>query len=375
MTGRRGEKPRGYEVTTYRIDGVYEDMRHPSSVTFTEELTEDLSRRDFTINAMAYDETEGLIDPFHGAQDLKAHIIRCVGDPASRFSEDALRILRAVRFAAQLNFTIDEATAKAAGELSANLSHISAERIRTELDKLLLSHHPECITKARELGITAVVLPELDELFDTPQHNPHHIYDVGRHTVEALINTRPEPVLRWAALLHDIAKPATRTTDEKGIDHFHGHDIQGAVLAEAIMRRLKWDNVMIKRVVNLVRHHDERYEPTPRNVRRAIHRLGAEDFPLSLELARADILAQSGYKREEKLGRLARIQDIYEEVMSSHDCLSLSDLAVNGSDLIAAGIAPGPELGRILNRLLDMCLDDPGLNDRQTLLGALDRIR
>ena len=225
----------GYEVTTYRIDGTYEDHRRPNEVTFTSDLKEDLMRRDFTINAMAYNEEQGLVDLFGGIQDLTDRIIRCVGNPAERFDEDALRMLRAVRFAGQLNFKIEENTKAAIEAQHTFLKDVSAERIQTELMKLLVSGHPEMIRAAYETGLTSVFLPEFDRMMETPQNNPHHIYSVGDHTVHAVETIAPNPVLRLTMLLHDIAKPKTRTTDENGIDHFYNHNAVGADLAKAAL--------------------------------------------------------------------------------------------------------------------------------------------
>ena len=213
----------GYEVTTYRVDGEYEDARHPKEVTFTANLEEDLRRRDFTINAMAYNDSEGLVDVFGGRADIEQKVIRCVGNAEERFGEDALRIMRAVRFSAQLGFTVDPDTAEAAKKLAGTLSKISAERIQTELVKLLVSPHPDYLRYAWEYGITAVVLPEFDRTMETPQNNPHHCYNVGEHTLEALRNIEADKTLRLAALFHDFGKPQTHTTDADGIDHFHGH--------------------------------------------------------------------------------------------------------------------------------------------------------
>ena len=213
----------GFEVTTYRIDGEYQDGRHPEKVTFTRNLLEDLKRRDFTINAMAYNETEGLIDAFDGFEDLRNRQIRCVGDPTERFTEDALRILRAVRFAAQLDFTIEEKTLQAISEFAPNLSKISAERIQTEIVKLLTSDHPQTWRTLYETGITSVILPEFDVCMVTPQNNPHHCYYVGEHILQALPQVEPDKVLRLAILLHDIGKPKVRNTDEDEVDHFTNH--------------------------------------------------------------------------------------------------------------------------------------------------------
>ncbi len=241
----------GYEVTTYRVDGKYEDHRRPSAVTFTASLSEDLKRRDFTINAMAYNDTEGLVDAFDGMGDLEHGVIRCVGIPRERFDEDALRILRAVRFSAQMDFRIAEETRSAITEQAEFLRDISAERIQVELTKLITSGHPERLIDAYELGITKIVLPEFDAMMQTPQNTPYHCYDVGRHTIEVMKNIEPRPVLRWAALLHDVAKPQCRTTDPEGVDHFYGHPAEGRKLARQVLRRLKLDNDTIRRVERL----------------------------------------------------------------------------------------------------------------------------
>ena len=212
-----------FEVTTYRIDGAYEDGRHPSSVTFTPNLTDDLMRRDFTVNAMAYNEKDGLVDPYGGMDDLQRKCIRCVGDPDERFSEDALRVLRAVRFSAQLGFSIENETLKALSRHAENLRKISAERIQTELVKLLVSPHPGMIRTLYETGITRVILPEFDAMMETPQNTPYHMYNVGEHTIKTMEAIEPDRLLRLTMLLHDIGKPAVRYTDSTGRDHFNGH--------------------------------------------------------------------------------------------------------------------------------------------------------
>lgn len=243
----------GYEVTTYRIDGEYEDSRHPKEVQFTASLREDLRRRDFTINAMAYNEEAGLVDIFGGIEDIRAKKIRCVGDPMERFSEDALRMMRAVRFSAQLGYEIEEETEAAICRLSPTLQKISAERIRTELVKLLISPHPELLEACWRTGMTAVFLPEFDRMMETSQNNPHHCYNVGEHTIRAMKASAPEKTLRLALLFHDMGKPETKTTDGEGIDHFRGHEVKSSDMARTVMRRLKFDNNTIDRVVRLVR--------------------------------------------------------------------------------------------------------------------------
>ena len=232
----------GFEVTTYRIDGEYEDGRHPKEVSFTGSLEEDLKRRDFTINALAYNETAGLIDIFEGQKDLKDGIIRCVGNAEERFTEDALRMLRAIRFSAQLGYRIEENTLAAIHKLAGNLEKISAERIQTELLKLMVSPHPDYLRTAYECGVTKVFFPEFDLAMETPQNHPHHCYNVGEHILHSLIEVPADKVLRLTMLLHDIAKPQCLTVDEKGITHFHGHEEMGAEMSRVILRRLRMDN-------------------------------------------------------------------------------------------------------------------------------------
>lgn len=358
----------GFEVTTYRIDGEYEDGRHPKEVTFTSELEEDLRRRDFTINAMAYNDRRGLVDVFGGAEDLKNHIVRCVGKPQERFREDALRLMRAVRFSAQLGFSIEPGTIAAINEMAGNLAKVSAERIRTELVKLLVSSHPDYLRVCYETGITRVVLPEFDRCMETAQHNPHHCYTVGEHILESVRQVREDKVLRLAMLLHDIGKPETKTTDAAGIDHFHGHASVGADIAQDVLKRLKFDNETLHMVRKLVLYHDYNVEPAPEGVRRTIHKVGEDAFPLLLEVKRADMLAQSGYRRREKEEKSEQVEAVYKEILKAGDCVSLHTLAVSGRDLIEAGMKPGKGMGDILNKLLEAVLENPEKNTKEELL-------
>ena len=357
----------GFEVTTYRVDGEYRDHRHPEQVNFTGELKEDLRRRDFTINAMAYNDRCGMVDAFGGIEDLKHGVIRCVGVARERFEEDALRILRAVRFAAQLGFEIEKETADAARTLAGNLKDISAERIQTELVKLLVSPHPEMLRTAYELGITRVVLPEFDVMMETPQHHPHHMYSVGEHTLKALEFTDPEKVLRLSVLFHDFGKPQARTTAD-GVDHFHGHAKISAQETVRIMRRLKFDNATMDQVKRIVLYHDVRPQPDERQIRRLLHRAGEDIFPGLFQVMGADILAQSEYRKMEKLVNLERVHQVYDEILKRKDCISLKNLQVTGKDLIAAGMKPGKKIGEILNQMLEDVLETPEHNEREYLL-------
>lgn len=364
----------GYEVTTYRIDGDYEDGRHPNQVTFTASLKEDLKRRDFTVNAMACHPDRGLVDLFGGRKDLEQGVIRCVGKPQERFKEDALRILRAVRFCAQLGFGMEKHTREAIREIAPNLQKVSAERIQTELVKLLVSPHPEYLRIAYETGMTAWFLPEWDRCMTTAQNTPHHIYTVGEHSLRAMQLIRPDKVLRLTMLLHDIAKPLMKTTDENGTDHFKMHAAEGEKLAGTILRRLKFDNETIRTVCHLIRWHDSRPDAKLTSVRRAVNRIGEAYFPLYLEVQRADLLAQSLYCREEKLRRLDGVCACYQQIQNSGDCTSLKTLAVSGKDLIEAGYRPGKELGYILKRLLEYVLEHPQDNQKERLLEKLSHI-
>lgn len=365
----------GFEVTTYRIDGEYEDSRHPKEVTFTVNLVEDLKRRDFTINAMAYNDRSGIVDAFGGVEDLENGIIRCVGEAAERFGEDALRILRAVRFSAQLGFSIADGTKAAATALAPNLNHISAERIQAELVKLLVSAHPDYMRDAYVLGITRIVLPELDDAFATQQNHPHHMYNVGEHLMQCLLHTRADKSLRLAALLHDIGKPQTKTTDADGTDHFHGHVEVSARMAVDILKRLKFDNDTITKVQKYVKYHDYNAEPNARAVRRAVNKIGAEYFPQVLELRRADTLAQSTYQQAEKLERIAVIARLYSEIMEKQQCVSLKTLEITGNDIIALGVPKGKKIGAILAELLDDVLQNPENNTHDYLMEKAKKLK
>jgi tRNA nucleotidyltransferase (CCA-adding enzyme) len=364
----------GYEVTTYRVDGEYEDGRHPKDVTFTASLREDLRRRDFTINAMAYHPELGLVDLFGGLEDLKDKKVRCVGDPLERFTEDALRIMRAVRFSAQLGFTIEEETYHALSVLAPNLHQISAERIRTELEKILLSPHPDYVRTAYETGMTKVFLPEWDACMETPQNTPHHCYTVGEHILHTLSGVPAERILRLTLFLHDIGKPVARRVDENGRDHFKGHGPVGEKMAHTILRRLKYDNDTIAAVSRLVKWHDARPNPDMRSVRRAVNRIGDDLFPLYLKVRRADTLAQSTYRREEKLRLLDETEACYQEICRQKQCTSLKTLAVNGRDLITLGYPTGKQIGFMLNLLLEHVLDQPQDNERDRLLELLPQL-
>ena len=374
----------GYEITTYRIDGEYEDGRHPKEVTFTASLSEDLRRRDFTINAMAYSEKTGLVDLFGGTYDLNAGIIRAVGDPEERFTEDALRILRALRFSATLGYEIEKGTVDAIRKLAPTLSKISAERIRDELEKLICSDHPDRMRTAYELGVTKVFFPEWDTMMECEQNTPHHFTDVGDHTIAALeysvkhyadIPYSDKRILSIATLLHDIGKPAMKTTGEDGIDHFKGHMEKGAGLAKTFLKRLKYDNDTIDRVEKLVLYHDERPELSYPSVRRYIVAVGVSNMDNMMRLKYADLYAHTDYLWDDKIYNVDTLGSMYKKIIDDNDCLSVKDLAVNGRDIMDLGIPAGPGVGKILKQLLDAVLDDPLANDKDKLCKMLHGMR
>ena len=363
----------GFEVTTYRIDGEYEDSRHPKEVTFTSNLREDLRRRDFTINAMAYNEEVGLIDIFGGISDIEKKIIRCVGDAKERFTEDALRMMRAVRFSAQLGYSIEEGTKEAIKELAPNLKNISAERIQVELVKLVVSNNPDYLKVAYETGITAQVLAEFDLCMETDQNNPHHKYSVGEHILHSMKHIEADKVLRLSMLFHDMGKPKAKTEDEQGIHHFHGHNEISENIAEEVLKRLRFDNDTLYKVKSLVFFHDYHPGLTDKSVRKFVTKIGKELVPFYLLVQRADVLAQSEYKREDKLAKIDEVSRIFDGIIERGECLSLKDLAVNGKDLIALGMKPGKEIGETLEHFLQMVIANPSLNEKEILLNNLPK--
>ncbi len=363
----------GYEVTTYRIDGEYEDNRRPKSVEFTVNLIEDLKRRDFTINAMAYNKQKGLVDVFGGLTDIQEGIIRCVGSAAERFDEDALRILRAIRFSAQLGFHIEEETLKAVTAKAENLNSISAERIRVELNKLILSPHPDKLIDAFKAGITKVVLPEFDAMMKSGQNNSHHIYSVGIHTIKGIeyvgktnYSQKEMLILCWTMFLHDVEKPNCKTKDKEG-DHFYGHPEKGAETARNVLRRLKFDNETVDMVIRLVKWHDYRFTLTPSGMRKAVNKIGPDIMNLLFEVKTADALAQNPITWKEKIENINLAKQLFKEIQSNEDCVSLKMLQINGKDLIEIGFKPGKAMGGILDRLLEQVLENPQLNEKQTL--------
>lgn len=363
----------GFEVTTYRIDGEYQDSRHPESVSFTSNLIEDLKRRDFTINAMAYNPSVGLVDAFDGMGDMEKKVIKCVGEAAERFGEDALRILRAVRFSAQLGFDIETRTMKAIRELAPTLENISAERIRVELEKLITSNHPEKLITAYEAGITKVVLPEFDKMMECPQNTPYHMYNVGEHTIKVMEHVPATKEMRWAALLHDVGKPYSITYDKKNPErmHFYGHAGKGAEMTPSILRRLKLDNKTIKVVTRLVECHDDRPASkgmTSENIRKSVHKIGKDIYEQYLQLVYADFQGKSEYGKNKGYDGFLYEKEQFRYILEHHICTDKSELDISGKDLIQAGCPTGSIIGDILKELLQRVLENPELNHKETLL-------
>lgn len=356
-----------YEITTYRIDGEYTDSRHPDEVQFSDRIQDDLARRDFTVNAMAYNDVEGLVDLYGGRQDLSFGVIRCVGDPEERFQEDALRILRALRFASVLGFTIEPDTSDAILRQRKLLSGIAYERIREELLKLLCGDKADFILR-RYRKVIAVVIPELKGTFDFEQHSKHHNRDLYRHTVAAVHHVEPEPLLRVTMLFHDIGKPLAQTTDKHGVCHYRGHQKIGAAMTREILRRLCMPSVFIDEVCNLIRWHDERFKPETVSIKKYLKLLGADAMQKLMLVQRADISAQSAYMREEKLTNLAAVSEELNRIITAGECYSLRQLAVNGSDLLHIGVSSGIQIGQTLDQLLDLVIEGELPNEKEALL-------
>ncbi len=354
------------EITTYRVDQKYLDHRHPESVVFTSSLKEDLARRDFTINAMAYHPQTGIIDLYDGKKDLKTCTIRCVGDPETRFNEDALRILRALRFASRYDSPIDESTEKAMRKCSMLLREISAERIASELNEILCGKGIRRIL-TEETDILGVPIPELLPMKGFDQNNPHHIYDVLTHTAVAVESIPPEKVLRLSALFHDIGKPLSYSVDENGVGHFYGHAKKSETIAAKILKRLKYDNETTDSVLTLVKYHDLHLEENEKSIKRLLRKIGPEMFDKLILLYRADNLAQAPAFRYRQEG-FDRLSTLAEKVLSEEQCFSLKDLAVNGSDLIRMGYKPGPKIGTVLDKLLTKVIDGKLNNEKDELV-------
>lgn len=355
------------EVTTFRSDGAYADARHPKQVSFVRSVEEDLARRDFTMNALAYHPARGLLDPYGGLADLEAHAIRAVGDPDRRFSEDALRMLRACRFAAELGFAIEPATFEGMLANKGLLPRISAERITHELERLLLGAHAGNALVAT-VDVLAAVLPELVAMKNFDQRTPYHIYDVLEHTAHVLDGVPPYPLARWAALFHDMGKPAAFFTDENGTGHFYGHAAISVMLAKGVMERLSLSSAFMARVLALVERHDDVIDLTPKAVKRACTRLGGDVdlFAALCDLKRGDARGQA----PRCIGRVAdadELERILADVLAADEAFSLKKLAIDGRDVMALGVPQGPLVGRALAEALDAVIDERIPNEPDAL--------
>ena len=359
-----------YECTTYRIDGEYSDNRRPDYVVFTNKLFDDLKRRDFTINAMAYNDTEGLIDLFDGVLDISRKIIRCVGSPEERFDEDALRIMRAIRFAAQLDFDIDLDTNFAMTHLCHNLKNISSERINNELCKIMTANNPTHLFSLNRYIISQFI-PEIENMFGFEQHNPYHQYNVFNHTLQAIYNcSSTDLTTRLAVLFHDIGKPHCYQDGEDGIRHFKGHGRVSADMTDEIMKRLKFDNDTRNNVVQLVYYHDATFEVGKKYIKRWLNKIGVDQFRRLLDVRRADIKGQKIDYDKDRIEKVDNIERLLDDVLEENQCFTLKNLAVNGKDLMQIGFKSGKELGETLNMLLDGVINEEFENDKDYLLNV-----
>jgi tRNA nucleotidyltransferase (CCA-adding enzyme) len=358
-----------FEVTTFRLDGVYSDGRRPDEVEFVHDIERDLSRRDFTMNALAFN--SALVDPFGGVHDIEHKIIRCVGDANRRFSEDALRIMRALRFASVLGFALENTTADALVAHKMSLRDVSVERIANELNRLLLGTNVRKILQ--DCGdVLAEFLPEIRASFQFPQNNPHHCFDVWEHTAVAISMAPVDSVVRLALLFHDVGKPSCYT-ESGGVGHFYGHDAISASMAEEALARLNYSTEIRKTVKLLVQYHDQTIIPQTRNIKRWLNKVPLSVFRRLLAVKRADLSAQACEFREERLVELAAVESLLEEIIAEQQCFSLKDLAVNGDDILRLG-AQGIEVGKVLQDLLNRVIDEELPNEQRALLSAAEDI-
>ncbi len=357
---------KSYEITTYRVDGDYNDSRHPDFVDFSSDIRDDLSRRDFTVNSIAYNEKRGFVDSFGGIDDIKKKIIRATGEPQKRFEEDALRILRALRFSAKLGFSIDKATKEAMFSCKDMLTAVHPQRVKKELEGFLLSDiASEMLIEYRE--ILAVVIPEIAPMFSVEQNTPHHIYNVYEHTAHVVGATPADISLRLAALLHDSGKPSKKTTDKKGVDHFKGHPERSVKLAENALLRMGFPFEIRQETLTLIKFHDERYKRGSYDVKRVLNAMPYSTFKKLCVLSKADIMAQSEYRRDEKLSLIDYAENEAKRIIEAGECYNLSMLDISGDDLKALGYR-GAQLGDTLSKLLDLVMKGEILNDKYELM-------
>ncbi len=364
-----------YEITTFRTDGEYLDNRRPTNVTFVRNIKEDLMRRDFTVNAMAYNRKVGVVDWFDGKKHLEQKLISAVLDPDTRFKEDGLRIIRGLRFASVYGFDIEQATSESMLKNKYLLNNISQERLNTELCKLLVGDNVEKILLDYK-EVFSIIIPQLSKMFDFAQHNPHHIYDVYTHTVKAVSHSAPIKEVRLALLFHDIGKPETFTQDQSGTGHFYRHAQQSVELARASLNKLKFDNKTKATVLKLVKYHDADINPDLKSVKRWLNKLGQHDYELLLEVKKADVLAQSKKELKERLYILKQLKHLAKQVETEKLCFNLKSLAVSGNDLIEIGVPKGKQIGEILQQILQNVIDGTLINEKKEILNFVkDKIK
>jgi|LSQX01.1.fsa_nt_gb tRNA nucleotidyltransferase (CCA-adding enzyme) len=362
------------EVTTFRMESSYSDYRRPSGVIFTDDIITDLSRRDFTINAMAYDISENrYIDPYNGHKDINDKRIKCVGIPGERFIEDPLRMLRAIRFSCQLGFDIERNTYLAIVENSKLIDKISCERIKMEMDKILVSPYPQRILIAVKTGLLKHIIPEFESTIFYKQGNPYHIYTVGVHSLIAIKNLEKDIILRWTMLLHDIGKPVCKSVDEKGIAHFYKHSVKSVYLAEKVLKRLKFDKKSTVKILRLIKWHDRPLTAERNAVIKAIRSIGIDIFDDILKIRKADIIAQNRLYLDDRLKKLGEIRNIYEKIIIEKQCVTIDKLDITGEDLIEIGFKEGKDIGIILNKLLSIVIEHPEKNKKQELLDIVKK--
>ncbi len=360
-----------YEVTTYRIDGEYTDNRHPQTVTFTDDITKDLARRDFTINAMAYSGERGLVDPFNGQVDLKNKSIKCVGNPDNRFNEDALRIIRALRFASTYGLAIEEKTSDSILRNAHLLNNIAVERIAVEFNKLICGKGAEAILNNYR-DIIAVFIPEIRKMFDFEQKTKHHNRDVWHHTIRSVAQIDNNVLVRITMLFHDLGKPDVCTCDADGSTHFKGHPKYSAKRAEDILRRLKYPTSFIEDCLKLIIYHDVRFNGSKKQLKHVMSAIGEDKVSLLFKVQRADVMAQSDYMHEEKLQKIETASKVFEEIIEEQSCFTLKQLAVNGNDLKAIGITNGKIIGKTLKYLLSLVIDEKTENEKSALINIAE---
>lgn len=359
------------EITTYRIDGVYEDHRRPKTVQFSKDLKSDLSRRDFTINALACDEYGNITDYFDGIGDIERRLIRTVGEADKRFEEDALRMLRAIRFACTTGFAIDDEILRSIERKSGLILYVSGERIKQEMDKALMGDDVFMLKKS--MPLLREIFPQFARCFTTEQNNIHHVYNVGDHILKSVASVSKELPLRWAMFMHDLGKPFTRTADVDG-DHFKGHEEMSLNIAERIFEKLKFSNAEKSVIKTMIKYHDYRFDADKVIIKKLLARIGKDNFKSLMLVKRADAMAQSECTLAPKLDNIEKIENTYNNVIANDEPYLIKHLAVNGNDLMDYGIT-GNSIGITLEKLQNKVIENPKLNTRESLLNLIDRRR